>query len=106
MAGGQARSGPKAVEITRSKAKGKRYAAKLPSGKTVNFGAKGYQNYTEHGDEERRKSYLARHGGGKENGSDRESAGYWSRWLLWEEESLQAAARKLRSKGVDVKLKV
>ena len=85
--------------------KGKRYAAKLPSGKTVNFGAAGYQNFTEHGDEERRKSYLARHRA-IEDWKDEQSAGYWSRWLLWEEPSLQAAARKLRSNGVDVKLRL
>ena len=41
------------IEITKSGVKGKRYAAKLP-GKTVNFGARGY--------EARHKNYLARHG--------------------------------------------
>ena len=74
-------------------------------GKTVNFGAKGYENFTEHGDEARRKSYLARHGCGKKSWRDKTTAGYWSRWLLWEKPSLQAAARALRRKGLEVRLK-
>ena len=52
------------IEVTKSNAKGKKYTATLPSGKKVHFGAKGYQDYTQHGDEARRKNYLARHGGG------------------------------------------
>ena len=52
------------IEIAKSTAKGKKYTATLESGKGVHFGAKGYQDYTQHGDEARRKSYLARHGAG------------------------------------------
>ena len=94
------------VEVTRSNAKGKKYTATLPSGKKVHFGATGYQDYTQHGDEARRKNYLARHGGGGQDWGDRETAGYWSRWLLWEKTSLTAAVAALGKKGVAVKLRV
>ena len=85
---------------------GKKYTATLPSGKKVHFGAKGYQDFTQRGDEARRTSYLARHGGGGQDWGDRETAGYWSRWLLWEKSSLTAAAAALRKKGVKLKLRV
>ena len=93
------------VEVTRSNAKGKKYTATMPDGKKVHFGAKGYQDFTQHGDEAR-KNYLARHGGGRQDWGDRETAGYWSRWLLWEKSSLTGAAAALRKKGVAVKLRV
>ncbi len=94
------------IEVTRSSAKGKKYTAELPSGKKVHFGAKGYQDFTQHRDEARRKNYLARHGGGGQDWGNRETAGYWSRWLLWEKGSLESAAAALRKKGVAVKLRV
>ena len=94
------------VEVTRSTAKGKKYTATLPSGKKVHFGAKGYQDFTQLGDEARRKNYLARHGGGGQDWGDRETAGYWSRCLLWGKPSLTAAAAAMRKKGVAVKLRV
>ena len=94
------------IEVTKSSATGKKYTATMPSGKKVHFGAKGYQDFTQHGDEARRKNYLARHGGGGQNWGDRETAGYWSRWLLWEKPTLAGAAAALRKKGVAVKLRV
>ena len=94
------------IEVTRSSAKGKKYTATLPSGKKVHFGAKGYQDFTQHRDEARRKNYLARHGGGGQDWGDKATAGYWSRWLLWEKPSLEGAAAALRKKGVAVKLRV
>ena len=60
-----------------------------------------------HGDEARRKNYLARHdGAGGQDWGDKGAAGYWSRWLLWEKPSLVGAARALRKKGVEVRLRV
>ena len=94
------------IEVAKSTAKGKKYTATLPDGKKVNFGAKGYQDFTQHGDKARRKNYLARHGAGGQNWGDRENAGYWSRWLLWEKSTLTGAAAALRKKGVKVKLRV
>ena len=94
------------IEVTKSNAKGKKYTAELPSGKKVHFGAKGYQDYTQHSDEARRKNYLARHGEGGQDWGNRETAGYWSRWLLWEKPSLTGAAAALRKKGLKVKLRV
>ena len=54
-------------------------------------------------DPERKKAYLARHKA-NENWKDKESAGFWSRYLLWSKPSLQEAARALRSKGLNVTL--
>lgn len=50
--------------------------------KTVKFGAAGYEDYTEHKDKERKERYIERHKK-NENWNDPSSAGFWSRWLLW-----------------------
>lgn len=56
--------------------------------KLVHFGQKGYQDFTQHKDPERRKNYLKRSGGirgkgGKLTASDPFSANYWARKELW-----------------------
>ena len=92
--------------VKKSTAKGKKLTAVLPDGRKVHFGAQGMGDYTMHGDTDRRRSYLARHGAGGQDWRDKSTAGYWSRWLLCEKPSLEGAARALRAKGVKVKLKV
>lgn len=50
--------------------------------RTIRFGAKGYTDYLQSGDEDRKKRYLARHKS-RETWSDPMSAGSLSRYLLW-----------------------
>lgn len=50
--------------------------------KTTHFGAKGYQDYTQHHNKIRRMLYLTRHRI-NENWRDPTSAGALSRWILW-----------------------
>jgi len=62
----------------------KKYAIIDPSGKIINFGQLGYQDYTKHNDKERRKNYLTRTSGMKGNWKDNPySANNLSRNLLW-----------------------
>ena len=72
-----------------------KFTAQFPDGPKVNFGRKGYSDFTIHKDRERMKRYLTRHRS-RENwtrGGAR-TAGFWSRWLLWSEPNFQAALRK------------
>ena len=77
-------------------------------GKTVHFGASGYQDYTTHGDEQRKASYLARHRT-TENWtlSGINTAGFWARHLLWNEPSLSASVAddNRRFKSLNVKMR-
>lgn len=50
--------------------------------KTIHFGAYGMSDYTEHKDKERKQRYLERHEK-NEDWSNPLTAGFWSRWLLW-----------------------
>ena len=53
--------------------------------KTIHFGDANLKDYTLHNAlvrEEHKRRYLARHKA-TENWNDPESAGFWSRWLLW-----------------------
>ncbi len=74
----------------------------VENGKHVDFGQKGYSDYTIHKDRERMRRYLSRHSrmGESWGPSGKYSAGYWSRWLLWSKPSLKAAiasaSRRLR----------
>ena len=85
-----------------------KFTAQFPDGSVVNFGRRGYSDYTKHHDKERMERYLTRHRK-RENWtrSGAKTAGFWSRWILWSEPNFQAALRKtqkvLRRKIVLVK---
>ena len=97
------------VRIVRSPNSKKKFRAILEDGKTVDFGARGYSDYTKHKTPSRMRSYVLRHGGQipkriiaerdptriqnlmlDVNRSDKEDwkmsgingAGFWSRWYL------------------------
>lgn len=72
----------------------------LENGKHVDFGQRGYSDYTIHKDKERMRRYINRHARMGENWgqSGKYSAGYWSRWLLWSRPSLKAAVDYLQKR--------
>lgn len=61
--------------------------------KTINFGAKGMNDYTITGDDKAKKRYLLRHSGMGEDWNDPETAGFWSRWILWNKKTLKASIK-------------
>jgi len=72
--------------------------------KKIHFGAKGYEDYTIHGDIKRRESYIKRHRP-NENWtlSGILSAGFWSRWILWSCTTLKESATFTKEKfGIDI----
>jgi hypothetical protein len=50
--------------------------------KRVYFGQAGATDFVQSKDPERKKRYIARHQA-NEDWSNPESAGFWSRWVLW-----------------------
>lgn len=58
--------------------------------KTVQFGAKGYSDFTKHKDPERRDRYDSRHKP-RENWakSGIDTAGFWAKWILWNKPTLK-----------------
>ena len=65
----------------------KKWAVRVPTssgrGKTVLFGARGYEDFTTHGDVERRERYRTRHQ--HDRIDDPTAPGFWSWWALWGE---------------------
>lgn len=58
--------------------------------KTVHFGARGYSDYTRHKDADRRDRYDVRHKKREDwTPSGIFTAGFWSKWLLWNKPSLR-----------------
>jgi len=77
----------------------KKFRVVFEDGTHTDFGASGYSDYTLHKDPERMKRYLTRHRS-RENWSKSgiKTAGFWSRWLLWSEPSLQKAKTSTEKK--------
>ena len=48
------------IVVSKSTRADKKYAAKV-SNKTIHFGSKGMEDFTTHGDEDRKRNYIARH---------------------------------------------
>ena len=59
------------------------------------FGDNRYDDYTNHGDEKRKTNYLSRNW--KQDWSKKgiHSAGFWSRWLLWNKSSIKASIKDI-----------
>lgn len=73
--------------------------------KTVHFGAEGYDDYTMHKDPDRMSLYVSRHSSKEDwTKSGIETAGFWSRWILWSKPSLTAAIKFTKDKfGLPIK---
>lgn len=74
----------------------KKWMVKIDN-RTIHFGAKGMSDYTIHRDPKRRAAYIARHAK-REDWNDPYTAGYWSRWLLWEKASMKSAIKNIERK--------
>ena len=62
--------------------------------KNIDFGAEGYYDFTLTGDESRKQAYISRHASREDwNKSGILTAGFWSRWLLWNKPSLEESIR-------------
>ncbi len=108
------------VKITKSPNSKKKFRATLEDGRTVDFGASGYSDYTKHKNPSRMRSYVLRHGGRvpkrtlaeqdpkrihkmmlnvdysfSENWgiSGIDGAGFWSRWYLWGHPTFEGAKK-------------
>ena len=58
--------------------------------KTTHFGASGYEDYTTHGDLQRKRSYIARHTE-TENWNDYMSSGSLAKYILWNKTTIKAS---------------
>ena len=83
------------VNITKSTRAGKKMMAIFydeikKKVKTTHFGASGYEDYTTHGDLQRKMNYIARHKA-REDFNDYMTAGSLSYWILWNKPTLTAS---------------
>lgn len=89
----------KIVRLTRSPLAAKKFRVLFENGTHIDFGAKGYSDYTMHKDPDRKKRYIIRHQKKEMWGAQgMHTAGFWSRWLLWEKPSLESAKNYIRKR--------
>ena len=92
------------VTITKSTNAGKKYMAQIGE-KTVHFGASGYGDFTTHKDEKRKASYLARHKPTEDwTLTGIHTAGFWARWLLWNQPSINASIQDINARFKSLKV--
>ena len=93
--------------ITKSKRKNKKYDL-LDENKNyiLSFGHSQYEDYTMHKDPDRRERYLTRHKKNEDwNKSGISTAGFWSKHVLWNKETLQASIRDVNKRfNINIKL--
>lgn len=98
------------IELRDSPIVGKKWEVKLFNKegeklKTVQFGQAGAEDFTIHKDEERKQRYIDRHKKREDwTKSGIDTAGFWSRWLTWNKETISASISDIENKfNVDVK---
>ena len=93
------------VVLTDSTWKGKRFRVSFFTNgvkalRTVNFGSKKGKTYIDHQDATKKKNWIARHSKLNENwdASGIDTAGFWSRWLLWSKDTKEKAIKHIENK--------
>jgi hypothetical protein len=67
--------------------------------KKISFGAEGYSDFTKHKDPERKQRYITRHKTRENwNKSGIETAGFWSRWILWNKPTIRDSMNDTRKR--------
>ena len=92
----------KLIDIRKSVNPSKKYDAILlvdNKQKIISFGANGYEDYTIHKDILRKQRYLARHKPREDwTMSGVLTPGFWSRWILWNQPTIQGSVMDLKSR--------
>jgi len=84
------------ILIKRSDKKTKKYVAIIDDKKKVHFGQKGMSDFTQHHDVKRQERYIERHKSREDwTITGIKTAGFFSRWLLWNQSSIDEAARNI-----------
>ena len=88
------------VKLLKSPKPQKKWRVVFENGKHVDFGQKGYSDFTLHKNPARMKLYVQRHNRMGETWSKKglQTAGFWSRWLLWSKPSLEEAKNFIHKK--------
>ena len=69
------------------------------SEKKIYFGAAGYSDFTKHKDEARKQRYINRHTKTEDwSKSGIDTAGFWSRWLLWNKPTIKDSYMDIKTK--------
>ena len=94
------------VVISKSTNKNKKYDV-VVDGKQISFGAAGYDDFRTHKDPERKERYIARHKKNEDwNKPGIKTAGYWSKHLLWNMDTLQKSIDDISKKhNLNIKMK-
>lgn len=94
------------IELSRSTRTGKKFMVNV-NGNVVHFGAKGFEDFTTHGDEARKERYILRHKAKEDwTKSGIQTAGFWSRWLLWNKPTLKQSISDIQTRfGVEIRSK-
>lgn len=84
---------PDIIILKKSKNPDKKFMVTIGN-KTIQFGSSGYSDFTHHKDLDRKKRYENRHKK-RENWtkSGIKTAGFWSKWILWNKPSLTASIK-------------
>ena len=95
------------VTITKSKKKHKKFDANIKtkdSENNISFGASGYSDFTKHKDEKRKDRYISRHKKNEDwNKSGIDTAGFYSKHLLWNKDSFDKSFKSLKNKFPSIK---
>ena len=88
------------VKLFKSPKVEKKWRVLFENGDHVDFGQKGYSDFTLHKNPDRMKLYLQRHSGMGETWNKRglKTAGFWSRWLLWSKPTIRDAKKLIHKK--------
>ena len=94
------------IVISKSTNKNKKIDV-VVDGKKISFGAVGYQDFSIHKDPERKERYIARHKKNEDwNKSGIKTAGYWSKHLLWNNDTLTKSIDYISKKhNLNIKMK-
>ena len=90
------------IVISKSSRPEKKFQAEIAK-KTVHFGAKGYSDYTQHRDDDRKNNYIARHRSNEDwTASGMKSAGFYAKHLLWNKKSFRESLNDLNNQFKNV----
>ena len=76
----------------------KKYFIITKDNKKIYIGASGYSDFTIHKEEARKQRYINRHKNNEDwTKSGIDTAGFWSRWLLWNKTTIQDSYKFIKN---------